>query len=210
MIETIISALVYSDPFANVFNPWRDYDPLDVADCGPWARRQRLRFHFDCDPLFLLVGEAPGYQGCHYSGVPFTNEALICKGAVPRMGSQDRFTSRTRPWSEPSATIVWGTLHKLGIADRVVMWNAFAWHPHKPDDHWSNRAPSREELTAGISVLELVVNHFRYAPVVPIGRVAECTLKHLGVKALESVRHPGMGGANEFRAQLTALVQKHG
>ncbi len=190
----------------NVFNPWRQQDPLDLLEGAAEARRQRLAAHFSCSPLFLLVGEAPGYQGCHYSGSAFTNEKLILEGRIPRVSSAFRLTTRPRPWCEPSATIVWGQLHELGIADRVVLWNAFAWHPHQPDNLLSNRTPTPTELQAGLPALEAVISHFSGVPVVPIGQVSARTLGKLGVKCLPSVRHPAMGGANAFRAGLSEVV----
>jgi hypothetical protein len=58
-----------------VFNPGRDIDPLDVSPIGATlGRLRRLRLHFNCEPDFLLIGEVPGYQGCHYSVAPFTLE----------------------------------------------------------------------------------------------------------------------------------------
>lgn len=208
-MNAILEALA-SARMPNVFNPWTDHDPLDLPHCGPADRAMRLVQHFDCPGArLLLIGEAPGYQGCHFSGVPFTNEALICGGGVPRIAS-DRFTSRPKPWSEPSATIVWGALHQHNIADQVVMWNAFAWHPHKSDELHSNRAPTRAEQEAGMPVLRLVLEHFKGMPVVPIGRVSEASLRRLGVTTLDPLRHPAMGGANEFRAGLAALVRGHG
>lgn len=185
----------------NVFNPWRDNDPLDIG-AGSWHRRIRLSRHFNVEPKLLLIGEAPGYQGCHFSGVAFTNEKLILDGVIPRVHTNGRLTTRPRPWCEPSATIVWRTLHELDLADKVVLWNAFAWHPHKPGNPMSNRAPTRAELEQGRPVLMQVLSYFDGVPVVPVGRVAEKTLASLGVKTLPAVRHPSMGGATEFRAMM--------
>ncbi len=44
----------------NVFNPWSDWDVLDLdrETAAQW-RRIRLEQHFDCAPKFLLIGEAP-------------------------------------------------------------------------------------------------------------------------------------------------------
>jgi hypothetical protein len=72
-----------------VFNPWRQADALDVevAPLAALARLVRLKFHFDCAPDFLLIGEAPGYQGCHFSGVPFANESPTPMAAFPRLGA---------------------------------------------------------------------------------------------------------------------------
>jgi uracil-DNA glycosylase len=190
----------------HVFNPWRHTDPLDVVNAAPKARCERLRAHFDCEPRLLLVGEAPGYQGCHFSGIPFTNEKLILQGVIPRVRADRRLTSRERPWCEPSATIVWGILHELKLAERTILWNTFAWHPHKPGNPLSNRTPSRGELEAGLAVLRRVLGHFSGVRVVPVGQIAAKTLASLGVRTLPAVRHPAMGGATAFRAGLRALA----
>lgn len=191
----------------NVFNPWRDMDPLDVG-FGHLHRRLRLARHFNVRPKLLLIGEAPGYQGCHFSGVPFTNEKLILDGAIPRVHTTGRLTKRERPWREPSATIVWRTLHELGLAEHVVLWNAFAWHPHKPGNPMSNRAPTRTELEQGRPVLMKVLEYFEGVPIVPVGRVAARTLADLKVEAMHNVRHPSMGGANDFCTGMMNLARK--
>ena len=190
----------------DVFNPWRDSDQLDACGAeGASHRIARLAQHFDCHPRFLLIGEAPGYQGCHFSGVPFTNEALLLDGAVPRVPCLGRITTRALPWREPSATIVWKELHKLGIAVETVMWNAFAWHPHKPGEPMSNRAPTRQELHSGAHVLRAVLRHFDYCRYVAVGQVAKAALERAGISVFATVRHPSMGGANKFREQMAAL-----
>lgn len=211
--ENIIEMLHnFSAP--NVFNPWRDTDPLDMEFYGPEERRRRLRQHFDIynpltkRPLWLLIGEAPGYQGCHFSGIPFTSEALLCEGVIPRVNRCERFTTRRLPWREPSATIVWNVLKELQINRRTVLWNAFAFHPHEPGEPLSNRKPTRYELLAGQNILRGVVDHFRRigAQTVAIGNVAHETLASIGVYCEKKVRHPANGGAPQFRADLRALV----
>ncbi len=189
-----------------VFNPWAMSDPLDAMPDGASGRESRLRAHFSCKPCLLLVGEAPGYQGCHFSGVPFTNEKLIMDGAIPRISVTARLTTRDRPWSEPSATIVWRTLREVGLAERIVLWNAFAWHPSNPGNRLSNRAPTRCEVQAGLPALRAVLEYFNGVPVVPVGQVAARTLQQLGIPTLPPVRHPSRGGANAFREGVMALV----
>jgi hypothetical protein len=192
---------------ADVFNPWAALDPLDRAAGSAAARRRRLEQHLDCAAKFLLIGEAAGYQGCHFSGIAFTSERLILEGAIPRVGSPTRLTRRLRPWSEPSATIVWGALHELGIADRVVLWNAFPWHPHRAAEPYSNRRPTAPETRAGASLLRALLEHFDGATVVAVGVVAGAALRAVGLDA-PVVRHPSMAGAGAFRAALTALVRR--
>jgi hypothetical protein len=192
----------------DVFNPWAERDPLDLDGpaAGPAARLARLRAHFGVDPLLVLIGEAAGYQGCHFSGMAFTNERLMIEGRIPRIAVDGRFTSRPRPWCEPSATVVWGALHTHGVAARTVLWNSFAWHPHRSGDPYSNRAPTRTELEAGRAVLDGVLGAFAGARVVAVGQVAGRTLRSLGREPAAVLRHPSMGGANEFRTGLGTLV----
>ena len=189
-----------------VFNPWAERDPLDMGDGGPDARLARLKAHFDVDPLLVLIGEAAGYQGCHFSGLAFTNERLMLEGRIPRVAVDGRFTARPRPWCEPSATVVWGALHAHGVAPRTVLWNSFAWHPFKDGNLYSNRAPTRAELEAGRAVLDGVLGAFAGAALVAVGQVAGRSLRALGREPTAVLRHPSMGGANEFRAGLGQLV----
>jgi hypothetical protein len=188
-----------------VFNPWRDSDPLD-HQLQVGNRLARLKQHFNASPKWILIGEAPGYKGCHFSGVPFTNERLILNKQIPRIAPNGRLTTRELPFSESSATIVWRALHEFEIADHVVMWNAFAWHPYKADQPKSNRTPSREELKMGKDVLCEVLKLFPGVPVIPVGRKSEEILDHLNVTALPWIRHPANGGATLFREGLRARI----
>lgn len=191
----------------NVFNPWTDIDILDTSQLAAERRCLRLTAHFLTLPRYLLIGEAPGYQGCHFSGVPFTNESLICGAQIPRIPPSARFTTRALPWCEPSATIVWGELHRHGIADSTVMWNAFAFHPHKPGEPYSNRRPSKQEVRSCAHITRAVLEKFAGTQIIAVGQVAGQALRMLDIFHFKTVRHPAMGGATEFRTQLAAIVE---
>jgi hypothetical protein len=194
----------------NVFNPWSDPDPLDRTDDAAGHRLRRLKQHLAWRPAFVLVGEAAGYQGCRFSGVAFTSERLLLEGRIPRVRSTERVTHRTRPWSEPSATVVWECLHELRIADCTVLWNAFPWHPYRPDEPHSNRRPSTVEVRQGAQVLRAVLDRFANATVVAVGQVARQALQNVVGGNPRVVRHPAMAGAREFRANLAAIVRSVG
>jgi len=196
---------------ANVFNPWTERDPgTDRRGHGPQARLARLCAHLDCAPALLLLGEAAGYQGCHVSGIPFTSERLLLAGAIPRIAAPaGRLSTRPSPWSEPSATIVWGALHELGLAGRTILWNAFPWHPHRPGNPQSNRTPTAGEVEQGTPALAALLAAFPDVHVVAVGRKAEALLRDLG-RVEAAVRHPAMGGAERFRAELRAFARRIG
>ena len=207
LAERLISTLPAGLP--GLFNPWRDHCLHDAPGNGPEAKLQRLAQHLDCDPICICVGEAPGYQGARYSGVAFTSERLLGEGLIPRVPSpMRRLSTRPLPFSEPSATIVWNALFELGIADRTLLWNALQLHPYKPDNVWSNRTPTGDEIAMGEPAMRLLVKAFPSAQIVAVGKKAEGLLTQMGIPLAATVRHPANGGAKAFAAGIRALVRE--
>ena len=201
LIETLPTGL------PGLFNPWQDHCPHQSASNGPEARRERLARHLDCTPAFILVGEAPGYQGCRYSGIAFTSERLLMEGAIPRIPAvPNRLSTRRLPFSEPSATIIWKTLNRLDIAERTILWNALQLHPYRLDALWSNRTPTNSELDHGVPALQLLAATFPSAKIVAIGKKAEYLVVRAGITVVGTVRHPANGGATKFAAGLEELM----
>jgi len=205
LARSLVATLPSGRP--GLFNPWADHCPHDAAGNGPQAKLERLALHLDCEPEFILAGEAPGYQGCRYSGIAFTSERLLGEGAIPRIAAlPDRLSTRRLPFSEPSATIVWKTLYRLGIAERTILWNAMQLHPHRADELWSNRTPAPDEIRLGEPALRMLVETFPHAKIVAVGKKAEGLLGEMGLKVAGAVRHPANGGATEFANGLQALI----
>lgn len=201
LVETLPSGM------SGLFNPWRDSCPHDAEGNGPAEKLERLALHLGCDPQFILVGEAPGYQGCRYSGIAFTSERLLGEGAIPRIPAlSGRLSTRRLPFSEPSATIIWKTLYRLGIAERTILWNAMQLHPYRADNLWSNRTPKPDEIRLGEPALRLLIEAFPNARIVAVGKKAEGLLSEMGIPTAGSVRHPANGGATEFAAGLKGLM----
>lgn len=202
LVETLPTGL------PTLFNPWKDSCQHDAANNGPTQRLERLRQHLSCRPKYILVGEAPGYQGCRYSGIAFTSERLLLEGAIPlidRLAS--RLSTRPKPFSEPSATIVWRTLAELGISDRTILWNALQLHPFKPKLPWSNRTPTDAELSLGEPALRLLLERFPEAKLVAVGQKAGLLLARMYIQPAAVVRHPANGGATKFKTGLTDLLK---
>jgi hypothetical protein len=219
--------LIEAPPLPRVFNPWSMMD--EQSDVGPEAPDVRLRQlkHYmgvrEGRARYLLVGEAVGYQGGHFSGIPMTSERILLgyhrdKGIDPDHvlpGLEPRRTSRPekmeKGFTEPTATIVWETIVKAPCGHQaVVLWNAFPWHPF--DERrglLSNRKPTVREMEKGLKILHHLVTVFQGAQVVAIGRVAERWLNELGLHC-KPVRHPAQGGAPDFRAQIDPVLKGKG
>lgn len=191
----------------HVFDPWNAVSADDIHVEAVRDRRERLRLHLAAPtPRLLCVGEAPGYQGCRSGGVAFSSEALMLEGAIPRIAALPaRLTTRKLPWREPSATIVWGALYQAGLAEHTILWNAFPWHPHQPGRPLSNRTPSTQEKSIGGPILHKLIEALPGVKVLAVGQVAGETLRALGIAA-ETIRHPAMGGASQFREGLAKVA----
>lgn len=205
LAKRLVDTLPYG--LTGLFNPWRDRCEHQTSDNDAQSRLLRLAYHLACSPEFILIGEAPGYQGCRYSGIAFTSERLLREGAIPRIPSlAGRLSTRKVPFSEPSATIVWKTLYKLGIAERSILWNAVQLHPYTEGKPWSNRTPTLEEIALGVPAIHILKETFPHAKLVAVGKKSAGLLASMGVEVTATVRHPANGGATEFATGIAALI----
>jgi uracil-DNA glycosylase len=225
-----------------VFNPWWQIDEEnDIGPHSPAIRRKHLAVYFRerlGKARLAIVGEALGYRGGHFSGIPMTSERMLL-GKKPEIaaalsqrrtrqvpgdggrrppvqilsGIKPRRTSKPSVcpdgFSEPTATIVWGALLKVGVLpDEFVLWNAFPWHSFDPRrGPLSNRMPNKSEQLSGRPVLKAFLELFPCEPIVALGKIAAAQLEQLGVNA-HCVRHPASGGAKLFREQIAKIVKR--
>ena len=235
--------LLKASPSGAVFNPWWQIDEEnDIGPHSPAIRRKHLAVYFRerlGKARLAIVGEALGYRGGHFSGIPMTSErmllgkkpdivAALCErrnlleraddgGRRPPLqiiaGIKPRRTSKPSVcpdgFSEPTATIVWGALLKIGVLpDEFVLWNAFPWHSFDPHRGLlSNRMPNKSEQLSGRPVLKAFLELFASEQIVALGKIAAAQLEQLGVNA-RCVRHPASGGAKLFRQQIAGVVNK--
>ena len=225
-INTFIDKL-QSSQSENVFNPWRDNDAdTEIGPEAPAVRRENLRRYLELRPNahYLFIAEALGYQGGHFSGVAITSERILLgqhKDVKPEsvLGEWKyertsnpasallNATQRAKGFNEPTDTVVWSTLQHHGVAAfDVILWNIFPWHPHKEGKLLTNRTPSTPELDVGVEFAKMLLELVPNMQIVAIGQKAADTLSRYGI-ACKAVRHPSMGGAETFRAQVAELFK---
>jgi len=210
--------LLKESPSDAVFNPWWETDEEnDVSPHSPAIRRKHLSVYFHerlGKARLAIIGEALGYRGGHFSGIPMTSERMLLRehqhivaGIKPRRTSKPSVCPNG--FSEPTATIVWGALLKIGVLpDEFVLWNAFPWHSFDPRRGLlSNRTPNKSEQLSGRPVLKAFLELFVCEHIVALGKIAGSQLEQLGVHA-HCVRHPASGGAKLFRQQIAKIVTK--
>lgn len=172
------------------------------------ARRHNLRHYLETmarrRPSVLLVGEAPGYRGCRLCGIPFASRQMLEAGEGI-FGNGAPYSTAFE-WEdvprEASATIMWRTIERLPALP--LLWNAFPFHPHRPNQPQTNRAPTARELDVGRPFIEVLLALFPIQTVIAVGNRADNALSRADIPH-HKVRHPSHGGKRLFQQQLFEL-----
>jgi uracil-DNA glycosylase len=195
LISALLSALSGHPVVAMAANPYSNQARLSLLE----AYLQQL-----CALPYsghLLVGEAPGYNGCALTGIPFTSERVIQVCQHPLLVSLRPLFISTTSVSERTATIVWN--HLCGCRTVPAFWNAFPFHPHNAGTPHSNRTPSGAEITAGLPFLSLVLQILTPHTVIAVGSSAASALL-MSSAPFTRVRHPSYGGKANYITGVTA------
>ena len=182
-----------------VFNQYSDKDPKGII------RLNNLKLYLNLlKPEIILVGEAPSYNGCRWSGIPFTSEYIMLNRKFPLFNRSQEFqqSSTGKLKKEISATIVWGTIKDMNPLP--LLWNIFPFHPHKPANYSKNRKPTAEETEEGKKYLEYITNIYPNASLIAVGEVAHKRLKEFNI-VHSKVRHPSHGGKEKFQKGIKEL-----
>lgn len=217
-VSKFIDKLKGCKDMCHVFNPWKDSDnnhDIDKQSCKKRCNNLRKYLQKREDAEYILIAEAPGYQGCHFSGIPMTSERLIIYNKYSLGESKLERTSGANlanmpkivqdyGFCEPTATIVWNLMvDELGIdPENFVLWNAFPFHPYKKNNMLSNRKPKKNEILSTKNILSSFIELFKNKKnIICVGNVSENTLKNI-LKVdfkFDKVRHPANGGSHDFK-----------
>ncbi|MGI9192087.1 MAG: uracil-DNA glycosylase [Chitinophagaceae bacterium] len=172
-------------------------------------------------PTVLLVGEAPGYNGCKLTGIPFTSERVMSENDFFKDYSVNRDTNN-KIRTEATATKVWPVFDKLRVLNKMpLLWNIFPYHPHeKGNPEKSNRAPLKDEINFGFDVLKHLLEMFESIDTVyAVGHKAEAKINSetsvieiLNKRRKKSgkvnhseniyIKHPSYGGKEKFKKDI--------
>lgn len=232
-IDAFIEALA-SYRGENVFNPWADYHPsLDISrDAYKW-RQANLKAYLaprlgKCS--YMVVAEAMGYQGGHFSGIAITCERMlldchkdIAAADILHDDDLNRFGGARRSsnpesellpnvkvakegFNEPTDTVVWKSI-KEANADpyRFLLWNIFPFHPYKEGHILSNRTPTLEEQQLGYKYTKMLMELNGQARMLAVGKKSAETLASFGVEAV-ALRHPANGGAKLYKEGFLSIL----
>lgn len=205
-ISKFVDSLSKAEQTPNTFNQYAAYTPENLV------RINNLKLYltqmYALQAKVLLVGEAAGYHGCRFTGIPFTSEYILLKGLedIDLFGIEKGYEKTAELDTikkEQSATIVWETISRQKFVP--LIWNAFPFHPFKKDNPTKNRTPLKKELDIGAEFLLELINIFDIETIVALGNKAEQTLNKINIECVK-VRHPAQGGKADFVKGIEDLV----
>lgn len=210
----------------NTFNPWADHDERYEIENAVAIRRKNLEDYLALrlgKARILLIAEACGYQGGHFSGIAMTCERMLLDlhpvvDSAMVLGHQGNRTSRkespllkpiqqAKGFNEPTDSVVWSACLEAGLGPNdFLLWNIFPFHPYKKGNLLTNRTPADDELAAGLACTRSLLSLTGPLPIFAIGKKSENTLTEAGF-SVTGLRHPANGGANIFRSQLKEALK---
>lgn len=208
-LEELVNALA-SVRLTNVFNPYVDVCPVHDRPDAPAARRANLLSFLEATKRLgtdtIWMGRDLGYRGGRRTGLALTDERHLPVIASVYGARADQATAGPA-MAERTATEIWAILCQLSTPP--FLWNVFPFHPHEPNDPFSNRKFSSRELATVHCINQALIQELRIRRIVAIGQDAAQYSTGFGVNVVV-VRHPSYGGVNEFRAGIQALYPASG
>lgn len=206
MSPTLFIDALQQFEFDHVFNPYTDRCPVHDRVDAPERRSVNLLSVLEAAagrPVDALwIGRDYSYRGGRRTGLAFTDDKRLDEHAV-RWGLTLRRPTRGAVVRERSARVVWEVLSRIGAT--VFLWNVFPFHPHQPDNPFSNRSHTAVERRSGKYLLEQLVCFLNPSAIIAIGNDAEKAARRLaGPAEVVKVRHPSYGGQTEFLAGMKA------
>lgn len=193
--------------FDNVFNPYTDrcevHDLADAPDLRANALQTMLKAAARTEVDSLWIGRDLGYRGGRRTGLALTDDVHLALHATRWNIKIERATTGSLV-GERTATVIWSML--AAVPTPVFLWNVFPFHPHEPEDPFTNRSHTAKEREMGEAILAELILMLRPRRLICIGNdAAKTALRLADIAAVVRVRHPSYGGQNEFIHQIECL-----
>ncbi|MDR6680165.1 uracil-DNA glycosylase [Pseudomonas oryzihabitans] len=119
-------------------------------------------------------------------------------------GCESQQATRGPAVAERTAAEIWGILKAVDAPP--FLWNVFPFHPHEPDNPFTNRRFSAKELAMVDELNNELFKWLKVRKIIAIGQDAAQYAARFGLP-VETVRHPSYGGVRDFRAGMARLYK---
>lgn len=206
MTPTSFVKALASLSLSNVFNPYADMCPVYDRQDAAASRRKNLRTYLSAAVNIgvdtIWMGRDLGYRGGRRTGLALTDEYHLSELARLYPGCQSQQATLGPAIAERTASEIWAVLR--AIETLPLLWNVFPFHPHEPDNPFSNRRFTARELGEVEELNGALIDWLNIRRIVAIGQDAAHYADRFGIEVI-TIRHPSYGGVREFRDGMRKL-----
>lgn len=185
---------------SNVFNPYSDRCAMFDLPNAASVRRKNLISYLTAietsEVNIIWMGRDLGYRGGRRTGLALTDESHLSDMVKCYPGSNINKATTGPIVAERTAKEIWAAIRVIPLPP--LLWNVFPFHPHKPDQPFTNRKFSTRELGVVDDLNRTLIEWLKIDTIVGIGQDAAKYAAEFGV-IVECIRHPSYGGTREFR-----------
>ena len=195
----------YKSP--NVFNPYagrcKKYDHNNSAEIRQKNLTYVLLKVIELPLDSIWIGRDLGHRGGRRTGLAFTDEDCLEQAGEYWEVSLKKST-KGEVFKEITASNIWRILAQMHLL--IMTWNVFPFHPHKPNNPFSNRSHIAKERKDGEEILAELIEITRPKRLVAIGKEAYRSARTVSTGIpVHGVRHPSYGGQSQFLSGISDL-----
>lgn len=194
-----------------VFNPYVDVCEVHDKPDAAATRRRNLRNYLQAALALgvdtVWMGRDLGYRGGRRTGLALTDERNLPNMPIVYPGAATDRSTRGPEIAERTAAEIWSIIGQLSLPP--LLWNVFPFHPHEPEDPFTNRKFTVRELREVDDLNGELFKWLGIRRVVSIGQDATAYAERFGVEVL-CVRHPSYGGITDFRDGMRRIYGLEG
>lgn len=190
----------------NVFNPYADICLMhDRKDAAAMRRRNLSALLASAQAIgvdTIWMGRDLGYRGGRRTGLALTDETCLVHFPGVYPGAETAKSTMGPAVAERTATEIWAFMTQLELPP--LLWNVFPFHPHEPEQPFTNRKFTSGELKVADVLNRRLIDWLGVRRIIAIGQDAGHYAERFDVK-VERVRHPSYGGVAKFRDGIRKL-----
>lgn len=200
----------------NLFNQYNQINLNYDGDNADLIRQHNLIQYIEqlSKPIkIMFIGIAPGYNGCRFSGVPFTSERILLGMKKSNFFLHQNYSqsSKEHPYTEVSATKIWTSFSRYipqNELKHIFMWNIVPFHPYKQNKPLTNRDPEKQELEQYEKITLDIIDILQPEKICCFGNIPQDRLIN-SYNNITYAKHPSRASYETLKLVYDELLRSH-